>query len=349
MTNTDRENVARFVILGIIAAVYTLWKRGVPFNYAVAIVIVGITVLSVAYQLHRRAHYRALLLSDIDNMDGLEFERYVQKLLEWRGFKVTLTPASGDFGVDLIAKDNQDRYAVQAKCYRRQPVSVHAIGEVVGGMNHYNCNRSMVITNNRFTKPARSLAKSNSTILVDRSVLAQWINEFTNQRATKPAAKSRYSFLDLPRQISVIALATVVLVLLWFLARPIISVTATIPGQQEYIPTMTPTVEATVLPSNAIATINPKPTPTNRPLLVTESSATPIWTVDDETQIKPGNSVVLYDSNLRSGPGTDYEIVGSVFAGDSVTIVTCNEGCEWLQLDQGEWIAAFLLGVTSDN
>src|SRR5689334_10367515 len=48
-------------------------------------------------------------------------------------------------------------------------------------------------------------------------------------------------------------------------------------------------------------------------------------------------------ANLRNGPGTDYLVIGSAFAGDRLQIMACNQDCSWYQLANGAWIAAFLV------
>lgn len=50
-------------------------------------------------------------------------------------------------------------------------------------------------------------------------------------------------------------------------------------------------------------------------------------------------------ANLRSGPGTTFDIVGGKAAGDAVTIRGCNAECDWYQMSTGEWVAAFLVTV----
>jgi hypothetical protein len=55
--------------------------------------------------------------------------------------------------------------------------------------------------------------------------------------------------------------------------------------------------------------------------------------------------VINTTANIRSGPGTQYEIVGQAQTGDSVTVVACNVDCSWLKLDNGNWIAAFLVDL----
>lgn len=52
--------------------------------------------------------------------------------------------------------------------------------------------------------------------------------------------------------------------------------------------------------------------------------------------------------NVRSGPGTDYAVVGQVAAGDELLVVGQNADGSWLVLEDGGWIAAFLVdGDTS--
>ncbi len=53
--------------------------------------------------------------------------------------------------------------------------------------------------------------------------------------------------------------------------------------------------------------------------------------------------VVTADSNLRAGPDTTYDVVGGRSHGDIVYPVATNAANDWVQLDSGEWIAAWLL------
>nr|AIA17132.1 Restriction endonuclease [uncultured bacterium] len=60
-----------------------------------------------------------LALNDIDQMSGVEFEKYVAKLLKAQGFyKVDLTPVGSDFGVDVTAWRENLKYAIQVKRYK---------------------------------------------------------------------------------------------------------------------------------------------------------------------------------------------------------------------------------------
>src|SRR5437879_1913292 len=56
---------------------------------------------------------RSMSVSDLDEIDGIDFERFLKTLFELDGCKVVLTKQSGDMGADLIVKRNGRTMAVQ--------------------------------------------------------------------------------------------------------------------------------------------------------------------------------------------------------------------------------------------
>ena len=119
---------------------------------------------------------RALAIRDVDNMNPYDFERYVSRLLEHRGYQTKIIGGAGDLGVDLIAQKDRLKFAVQAKLYAT-PVSRRAVSDAVAGKDHYGCNAAMVVTNGSFTRGARALARSTECSLVGRKTLVRWIFE----------------------------------------------------------------------------------------------------------------------------------------------------------------------------
>jgi len=115
-------------------------------------------------------------ISQIDAMDGQEFENFVTELFSLLGYTTSHTKLSGDQGVDVIAEGKGRKIAIQAKHYN-QPVGNHAIMEVVAGSKIYNANLCYVVTNNYFTKSAIALANANNVILWDREKLIEKISE----------------------------------------------------------------------------------------------------------------------------------------------------------------------------
>ncbi|MFZ4705271.1 MAG: restriction endonuclease [Bacteroidales bacterium] len=115
-------------------------------------------------------------INDTDFMNGYQFENFVALLFNHYGYKTTITPSSGDQGIDVIAEKDSERVGIQAKCYSNA-VTNSAIQEVSAGIVHYNCSKGIVVTNNNFTKSAIALAESNKIILWNRQKLDEIINE----------------------------------------------------------------------------------------------------------------------------------------------------------------------------
>ena len=114
-------------------------------------------------------------ISETDGMEGHEFENYCAELLRKNGFvNVSVTPGSGDQGVDVIAEKEGVRYAVQCKCYS-SALGNTPVQEVCAGKSMYNCHVGVVMTNNYFTAGAKQLAEKNGILLWDRDKLQQMI------------------------------------------------------------------------------------------------------------------------------------------------------------------------------
>lgn len=98
--------------------------------------------------------------------DGAAFEKYVAQLLAHRGYRVTMTPKAGDYGVGLIAVGGGTKIAVQVKNYSK-PVGVRAVQEVNTGRRYYGALDAWVVSRSGFTKQAKTLAAATGVQLVD--------------------------------------------------------------------------------------------------------------------------------------------------------------------------------------
>ena len=113
----------------------------------------------------------------MDEMEGVEFEVFCAQLLERRGFiDISLTKASGDFGVDILAEKDGVTYAIQCKRFSA-PVGVKAVQEVCAGREYYDRMVGAVLTNQYFTAPAVDAAKKLKILLWDRGYLESMLEE----------------------------------------------------------------------------------------------------------------------------------------------------------------------------
>jgi len=61
------------------------------------------------------------------------------------------------------------------------------------------------------------------------------------------------------------------------------------------------------------------------------------------------NSTANANANLRSGPGTNYGVVGAVKKGDALTITGSDATNKWFQLSDGNWVSASLVSNPPGN
>jgi hypothetical protein len=96
----------------------------------------------------------------IYNLSPRQFEELMAKLLEQQGYTVTLTPASGDGGVDIFAAHKSSLgsflYVVECKKYAPdRPVGVGIIRSLYGVVQARRATAGIVATTSFFTKGAR--------------------------------------------------------------------------------------------------------------------------------------------------------------------------------------------------
>ena len=110
-------------------------------------------------------------------MEGHQFEYFCADILKKNNFtNVSVTPGSGDQGVDILAEKSGIKYAIQCKSYT-SPLSNKPIQEVNAGKTFYNCHVGVVMTNSTFTPGAEDLAKATNVLLWDKNIVQQILDD----------------------------------------------------------------------------------------------------------------------------------------------------------------------------
>lgn len=151
-------------------------------GFLVVFILAAFTLTFIANILKDRKLKRSGILQ-VDQMKGKEFEDYLRVLFLERGYHVQMTPATGDYGADLILSKGGRRIVVQAKRYKKK-VGLKAVQEVSTAKLHYKADECWVVTNSGYTEPAKKLAASNGVKLVDRIVLMRWMLEMNKDSAS---------------------------------------------------------------------------------------------------------------------------------------------------------------------
>lgn len=177
MKNKNTNNPMGSGIIGATLAVIGAVAFG--FGKEALWVIIGIALIAVGILIAvgnftpkaRKAtdhSYTITSVTNVDRMEGHEFEYFCAELLERCGFEdVTVTRGSGDQGVDILAFKDDIKYAIQCKNYSA-PLGNKSVQEVFAGKTFYKCHVGVVMTNSVFTKGAYELADSVGVILWDK-------------------------------------------------------------------------------------------------------------------------------------------------------------------------------------
>lgn len=114
-----------------------------------------------------------------DTLSGVEFEQAVASWLRTEGFDVQTTRASGDGGVDIVARLDKPlvggRFIIQ--CKRLQKGSIvgePTVRDLFGAlMADSSAVKAILITTSKFSAQARAFAEANGIELIDGATLAR--------------------------------------------------------------------------------------------------------------------------------------------------------------------------------
>ncbi|MDD7403028.1 MAG: restriction endonuclease [Butyribacter sp.] len=183
----QRHTTAKIVayILAIFASLWLLIfilsgsKSAQPSFMVTVIGIWFLFLVFCSYKIYRARQYRSvfrkgtLSVGELDDMDGIDFEELACEILVANGFELAEnTPATGDFGVDILAIKDGMTYAIQCKRYH-EPIGIEAVQQVFAGRAYYECHVAVVLGNQPFTQPAQKLADKLGVVLWDRETLRE--------------------------------------------------------------------------------------------------------------------------------------------------------------------------------
>lgn len=142
----------------------------------------------------------------LDYMDGHDFEIVCAKILQSNGFSdVEVTKASGDYGIDILARKSGVRYAIQCKCYS-SPVGNHAVQEAYSGAAYYGGRIPVVLTNQTFTPAAIETANAIGVQLWGRDKLESMLSAYNQIPTSELAGRAilRFLFAELSSAVATI-------------------------------------------------------------------------------------------------------------------------------------------------
>ena len=129
----------------------------------------------------------SLTIEDVDGLEPRSFEVFVAALFEKQGYRIGLTPYSGDKGADVIAHSHQGETSdllIQVKQRKEggKPGN-EAVNEIVAAKPFYEKKydttfQPMVITNREFTKETHQLSRASQVQTHERKWLMQSLKKY---------------------------------------------------------------------------------------------------------------------------------------------------------------------------
>lgn len=122
-----------------------------------------------------------LINSGYSIINPFEFEELVATLFSKMGYETEVTPKTGDFGIDIIAKNEKETIAIQTKKYARgNNVGNRDVQCLLGAMQlrGVKANKAILITTSDFTLQAVEQAKETPIELWDGSYVSSLLRKY---------------------------------------------------------------------------------------------------------------------------------------------------------------------------
>lgn len=111
------------------------------------------------------------VIESVEGMSGNDFEHHCAQLLQDAGWDARVTKASGDQGIDIVAKLGSLHAVFQCKNYSKD-VGNAAVQEIIAGMAFEGASIGAVVSNASYTTSARQLAASTGVHLLHHDELS---------------------------------------------------------------------------------------------------------------------------------------------------------------------------------
>lgn len=170
------------LLLGeVIARALGLRVAPLPFALGALAAALGASLLVAAFAIRWLRAERPIPARGIawDQLTPTAFEREVARLFARAGYRVQLTGAAGDGGVDVrvwpVGRRTAPPCIVQCKRYAAgRAVGPATIRELIGARAHERAGAAWLATTGRLTAGARQLAVAEGIVVLDTAALATW-------------------------------------------------------------------------------------------------------------------------------------------------------------------------------
>lgn len=118
-------------------------------------------------------------IEDIHRINWRQFEYLLSELWSDNGYTTTVTSSSSDQGIDVTAKNDSERIAIQAKQNSKGNRVGNRVIRNTAGVLPRGFDRAIIVTSSSFTEPAKKEAQEygKQVSLIDSRLLLQELND----------------------------------------------------------------------------------------------------------------------------------------------------------------------------
>lgn len=107
-----------------------------------------------------------------------EFEDFIRTLFEEKGYDAKVTKQSSDYGIDVIAENNDEKLAIQVKRYKESnKVGSPSVQKTLGSKHKIGADKTILVTTSWFTDNAKTSSDGAPIELWNKSKLRQEVKK----------------------------------------------------------------------------------------------------------------------------------------------------------------------------
>ena len=189
--DTVRVLLAIFLLLLVFVGIpYSIYKKGKKEKFEQEQIAKGLVKFvdstgnekwGTREQVKRWTEIDIGLFNNFATLTPYQFEEFIAKLFRKMGYDAKRTKSTGDFGADVIIKDEGKIFLIEVKKYAESnKVGPKELQRAIGALDFYKANEVLFITTSDFTKSAIAVEKKadGKIILWNKKELHKMVRKY---------------------------------------------------------------------------------------------------------------------------------------------------------------------------
>jgi restriction system protein len=110
-------------------------------------------------------------------LSNAEFENIIARIVSSMGYITEIVPINYDVGIDVIARKDNEKLAIQVKKYIDRKINLDMVYHTYGACAYYDCTKPVIATLGSLTLNAEKVAKKLNVSIWDYDYIASLIDK----------------------------------------------------------------------------------------------------------------------------------------------------------------------------